>query len=85
MFYLQQIRPVLKYCKVRKYCDQDCLKIFSFALYTSNGDSNFWKKYSFGSKKLVLTKKPPISKVGSFLKSNFDFNQISKIVLRQIH
>ena len=30
---------------------------FLFALYISNDDSNFWKKCSFGSEKLVLSKK----------------------------
>ena len=30
---------------------------FSFFLYTSNDDSSFWKKCSFGLKRLILSKK----------------------------
>ena len=41
-----------------------------FALSTSNDDSSFWKKCSFGSKMFSI-KKLPISKVESFLKSYF--------------
>ena len=51
---------------------------FVFSFYTSDVDSNFWKKCSFGSKN-------SIGKVGNFLKSNFDLNQICKIVLTQSH
>ena len=39
--------PVLKYCKVPKYDDQDCLnENFSFTLYTSIDDSSLWKKHA---------------------------------------
>ena len=57
----------------------------SFTLYTSNDDSTFWKKYEFWLKKFSLFKKQLISKIESFLKSNFDLNQGYKIVLTQTH
>ena len=38
-FYLRQIRPVLKHCKVLKYYDEDCLK--GFVLYMYNDYSGF--------------------------------------------
>ena len=47
---------------------------FFFALYPSDDDSDFWKNCSFGSKKLVLSKKLPISNGESFLESIFDLN-----------
>ena len=56
---------------------------FSFTLCTSNDDSTFWKKYNFDSKISVSWKKQLISKVESFLKSNFYLNQWYKMVLTQ--
>ena len=52
---------------------------FIFVLYTFSDDSNFWKKCSYSSKKLVLSKKLPISHGESFLESFFDLSQIYKI------
>ena len=51
--------------------------IFFFALHTSNDDLNFWKKHS---KKVSFIGNLLISIVEGFLKSNFDLNQICKIV-----
>ena len=48
---------------------------FSFTLYTSNDDSTIWKKYSFCVKEDSSFKNQLISKIESFLKSNFDLNQ----------
>ena len=48
---------------------------FSFTLYTSNDDSNFWKKYQFWLKNVSLFKTQLIGKFESFLKSNFDLKQ----------
>ena len=45
----------------------------------------FIEKVLIWLKKVSSIKKPPISKVKSFLKSNFDLNQIRKIVLTQSH
>ena len=84
-FYLWRIGPVLKRCKVRKYYDQDCLKIFwKFSEAYSTDDSDFWKTSSLGSKKVMSIKKLPISKVESFLKSNFDLKQICKIAFTDV-
>ena len=58
---------------------------FSFALYSSNDDSTFWKKHHFSLKILSLFRKQLISKVESSLKSNSDLNQGRKIVLTQKH
>ena len=58
---------------------------FCFTLYTSNDDSNFWKKYQFWLKNVSSFKKQLIEKVQSFLKSNFGLNQGYKIVLTQNH
>ena len=55
------IGPVLKYCKVLKCYDQDCLKFIFFLLCTLSMMIND------SGKSAIL----PISKVKSFLKSNF--------------
>ena len=60
-------------CNVSKYYDQDSDN-FLFVLYTSKDDPNLWKKYSLGSKRLVLSKKLPISNSEGFLESIFDLN-----------
>ena len=60
-FYLWLIKAVLKHYKVPKYYDQDCLKIF-FLLSTLPAMIQIsGKKCSFGSKKLVMSKKLSIS------------------------
>ena len=58
---------------------------FSFALYTSNDDSTFWKKYQFWFKNVGSFKKQLICKVQGVLKSNIDLNQGYKTVLTQNH
>ena len=58
---------------------------FSFTLYTSNDDSNIWKKYQFWLTNVSSFKKQLIGKVQSFLKSNFGLNQGYKIVPTQNH
>ena len=58
---------------------------FSFTLFTSNDDSDFWKKYQFWLKNVSSFKKQLIGKFQSFLKSNFNLNQEYKIVLTQNH
>ena len=45
-----------------------------FALKIPNDDSGFWEKCSFGLE-LFLSKKLPINKVESSLKSNHEINQ----------
>ena len=64
-------RKIIK--KETKYHDEDCLKIV-FALYSSNGNSTFWKKYQFPLKNVSYFRKQLIEKVEHFLKSNFDLN-----------
>ena len=79
-FYLWLIRPMLRRCKVLKYYYQDSLVfiyLFIYFLLSTNDDWSFWKKLSFDSKKLVLSK----SEVESFLKSNFDLNKVCEILL----
>ena len=51
-FYLWRTGPV----PISKAFCKSLTEDFSFALYTFNDDSNFWKKRSFGSKMLVLSK-----------------------------
>ena len=74
LFYLLLIRSVLKHCKVPKYYNQDCLKIFFLLSELPMMIQISGKKCSFGSKKLVLAKKIPISNGESFLESFFDLN-----------
>ena len=57
--------------------------MFLFAYYTSNDDSNFWKKCLFGSKKLVLLKnyqqpKMKVSKVKFWPKTNMQISAYTK-------
>ena len=47
----------------------------SFTLYTSNDDSNFWKKFQFWLKNVSSLKKQLIGEVQSSLNSNFGLNQ----------
>ena len=54
-FCLWLIRSVLKHCKVPKYYDQDCLKIFFLPSTLPMMIQISTKKCSFGSKKLVLS------------------------------
>ena len=61
------------------------LRNFPFTLYTYNVDSTLWKKCSFCSKNVSSIKKLLISKAESFVKSNFDINQICKTVFTQSH
>ena len=49
---------------------------FPYTLYTSSGNSNFWKNCLFGWKNLESIKKLAINKVESSLKSSFDLKQI---------
>ena len=79
MFYLWPIRPALK-CKVPKYYDQDYLKIF-LLLYTLPMMIQVTGKSIHLTQKNTSIEKLQISKVESFLKSNFDLTQICKIVL----
>ena len=58
---------------------------FPFTIYTSHVDSTLWKKCSFSSKNVSSIKKLLISKVESFVKSNFDTNKKCKIILTQNH
>ena len=77
----------IKYCftcgdsdlsEIIKKCQNIITRIvwqFYFALYSSNDDSTFWKKYQFWLKIISLFRKQLIGKVESFPKSNFDLNQ----------
>ena len=69
-FYLLWIGYVLKYCKVPKYYDQDCLKIFFCSLHFQWW-LKFLEKVLISLKNVISIKKIPISKVESSLKSNF--------------
>ena len=76
---------VLKLCKVLKYYDQNYLNNFFLLFAFPIKIQISGKKSLFGSKKLFRSKKLPVSKVVSFLKSDFKLNQICKIVLTQNH
>ena len=69
-FYLWWIGSVLKYFKVPKYYDQDYLKIF-FLLSTLPMMIQISGKSAHLAQKCYFYQKLPISKVESFLKSNF--------------
>ena len=71
-FDLWLIGSVLKHCKVPKYYDQDCLKIF-FLLSTLPAMIPISGKNAHLVQKLVL-KKLSISDGHSFLESIFDLN-----------
>ena len=58
---------------------------FSFTLYVSNDDRNFWKKFQFWLKNVSSFKKQLVGEVQSSLNSNFALNQGYKIVLTQNH
>ena len=45
---------------------------FSFPFYISNYYSPFWKKCSFGSTTLVLSRKLPVTNADIFLEWSFD-------------
>ena len=82
-FYLCQMGPVLRNSKVTKYYDQDCLKIFFFhstlrVIFQIYGKTTHLLQNS-------SIKKLPINRVERSLKSIFEVNQISKIVLTQSH
>ena len=67
-FYLWWMEPVLKYCKVLKYYDQDSLKIFFSASTLLMMIFKFLKKVLICFKKVISMTKLPISKVESFCK-----------------
>ena len=82
-FYLWLIRYVSKYCKVPKYYDQDCLKIFSLL---STLPAMIWisgKKMLIWLKKVSSLKKLPICDDESFLGSILVLNWTCKILLTQ--
>ena len=56
---------------------------FYFVTCRCNNNSSFWKKRSFGWKKIILSKKLPVSNVESFLKSIFEFNPACQMVLHK--
>ena len=62
------MEPVLKYCKVLKYYDQDSLKIFFSASTLLMMIFKFLKKVLICFKKVISMTKLPISKVESFCK-----------------
>ena len=72
--------------EIIKKCKNIMATIFwkiSFALYSSNDDSTFWKKYQFWLQNVGSFRKQLIGKVEMFLMSNFDLKQRYKIVLKQ--
>ena len=72
--------------KIIKKCQNIMTRIawkFSFTLYTSNDDTNFWKKYQIWLENASLFRKQLISNIESFLNAKFDLNQGYKIVLTQ--
>ena len=83
--FYSQFGPVQKFQNVPKYKDRDCLKTFLLVSTFSMMVQQSRKGIHFGSKMSVLSKKQLIGKIESFQKSNFDLDQIYKIVLRQNH
>ena len=73
-FYLRLIGSVLKHCKVLKYYDQDCLKIFFLLSTFPMMIEISRKKMLIWFKKVISVKKLPASKSESFLESTFDLN-----------
>ena len=79
-FPLWRLGPVLKHCKVLKYCEQNCLDYLHFQLLFT-----FLERVLIWLKNVTSIKKLPITKAEGFLKSNFDLNQIWKKVLTENH
>ena len=74
-FYLWWIGPWLMHCTVPKFYKQDYLKIFYF-LSTLPMVIEISEKSAILAQKSYFYQKLPISKVESFLKSNFDLRKI---------
>lgn len=75
---------MLKRCKIPKYSHEDCLKIFLLLFTLSVIIQVSWKNIPL-AKNISSTKKLPINKIQSFLKSDVDLNQTYKTVLTQKH
>ena len=73
LFYLRQVGPVLKNCKVPKYYDQDCLQIFPLL---STVPVPVSRKKVHLAQKVSSIKKLPVNKAESFLMPNIDLKQI---------
>ena len=72
-FYLWQIGLALKHCKVLKYYDHDCLKIYIFPT-TLPMMIQFFGGSAYLAQKNKTIRSLPIIKVVSFLKPNFVLN-----------
>ena len=84
LFYLRLKGQLLKHCKIPKYFDQDCLKVLFFPS-TLPMMIQFLENMIISVKNVSPLKKLPISKSESFLESIFELNQISNMLLTQIH
>ena len=67
------IGSLLKHCKIQKYYDQDCLKIF-FCTAHFQWWFKFLEKILIWFKKVSSVKKLPVTNGESFLESIFDLN-----------
>ena len=83
-FYLRQVGPVLKHCKVPKHYDQYCLKSFVLCC-ICKWLLTFLEKAFVWLKEVSCITKLPISKVESFMKSNLNLNHICEVKFTQVH